>query len=210
MELGILIPIMLGWAVAVISPGPATMAIMGTALAQGRVPALAVVAGIVTGSLFWGTMAAMGVSAMLLAHAQLLVFLKVVGALYLLWLAFKAAKRAWFGVDLDAAHSNETTLPPSLKRAYSKGALIHITNPKAVFFWAALFSVALPEGSGVTGILTLLIACLLVSVITMSLYALVFSTRRAVAIYGRLQRVFDGIFAGLFGVAASSILLARV
>lgn len=208
MEMALLIPVMIGWAIAVISPGPATMAIMGTALSQGRIPALAVVAGIVTGSLFWGTMAAMGISAMLLAHHQLLAVLKVAGALYLLWLAFKAAKRAWFGVDLSAPQSQSTS--PSLKRAYAKGALIHITNPKAVFFWASLFAVALPAGAGLSGILTLLIACLCISVVSMSLYALVFSTRRAVAIYARLQRVFDGLFAGLFGAAAGGILMARV
>lgn len=207
MEMGVLIPIMIGWAIAVISPGPATMAIMGAALAHGRVPALAVVAGIVTGSMFWGSMAAMGISAMLLAHHQLLFIMKVAGALYLLWLAFKAAKRAWFGVNLSSPQAHSTA--PSLRRAYVKGALIHITNPKAVFFWASLFAVALPSGAGIASILTLLISCLCVSIISMSFYALLFSTRRAVAIYARLQRLFDGLFAGIFGVAAGSILWAR-
>ena len=39
--------------IATASPGPSTMAIMATAMRDGRGPALALAAGVVTGSLFW-------------------------------------------------------------------------------------------------------------------------------------------------------------
>ncbi|WP_338405350.1 LysE family transporter, partial [Achromobacter xylosoxidans] len=44
--------------IATASPGPSTMAIMATAMRDGRGPALALAAGVVTGSLFWALLAA--------------------------------------------------------------------------------------------------------------------------------------------------------
>lgn len=58
--------------VATASPGPSNMAIMGTAMRDGRLPALALTAGVITGSLFWAILAATGMSAVLAAYAQAL------------------------------------------------------------------------------------------------------------------------------------------
>ncbi|KAG0922477.1 hypothetical protein G6F31_019900 [Rhizopus arrhizus] len=77
--------------IATASPGPSNMAIMATAMRHGRVPALALAAGVITGSLFWATLAATGISAVLAASAQALFIIKVVGGVYLLSLAWKRA-----------------------------------------------------------------------------------------------------------------------
>lgn len=82
------------YVIAAGSPGPSTMRIMGTAMHQGRQAALALAAGVVTGSVFWGVMAATGGSALLASYAQALVVLKILGGCYLLFLAFKAARGA--------------------------------------------------------------------------------------------------------------------
>ena len=52
-----LLPILLGWMVAIVSPGPATLAITGTAMEGGRARGLALAWGVVTGSAVWGTLA---------------------------------------------------------------------------------------------------------------------------------------------------------
>lgn len=79
-----LLIVYMAYVVAAGSPGPSTMRIMGTAMQQGRQAALALSAGVVTGSIFWGIMAATGISALLASYAQALVILKVLGGCYLL------------------------------------------------------------------------------------------------------------------------------
>lgn len=80
--------------VATASPGPSNMAIMGTAMRDGRLPALALTAGVITGSLFWAILAATGMSAALAAYTQALFVIKIFGGVYLLYLAFRAGRSA--------------------------------------------------------------------------------------------------------------------
>jgi len=93
--------VLLAWAVGGGSPGPATMAIAGTSMNRGRGPGLAVAAGIVSGSAAWGLAAALGLSALMAANAWIVEILRYVGAAYLLYLAFKAARSAM--TDIAAA-----------------------------------------------------------------------------------------------------------
>src|SRR5829696_3693658 len=67
------------------SPGPSTMRIIGVAMDQGRRAGLSLAAGVVTGSIFWGLMAATGVSAILMRYPQALIALKIFGGFYLLF-----------------------------------------------------------------------------------------------------------------------------
>ena len=206
MSAAVLLPLLAGWALAVISPGPATMAILGAALSQGRGLALALTAGVCTGSLFWGSMAALGMGAAMAAHGRALEVLRYAGAADLLGLALGAARRA----TRAGAPQSEGGRSHSLGRAWAKGAAIHLTNPKAVFFWGSIFAVALPAGAGRGEILTLLVACSSVSVTMLTAYALVFSTPRAMAVYARARRWFDAGFAALFGAAGIGVLMARI
>ena len=83
------------YVIATASPGPSNVAIMSVAMSRGRLPALALVAGIMTGSLSWALLAAMGISTLLSAYANALVALKIGGGLYLIYLAAKLAMSAW-------------------------------------------------------------------------------------------------------------------
>ncbi|WP_338142993.1 LysE family translocator [Sphingobium algorifonticola] len=76
------------------SPGPSTMGIMGVAMRDGRRPAAAMAAGVVTTSFAWGLIAAMGLATLIVRYAQALVLLKIAGGAYLLWHAFKSAQSA--------------------------------------------------------------------------------------------------------------------
>ena len=130
------------YVIASASPGPSNMAIMAVAMSHGRVPAVVLAAGIVTGSLFWAILAATGISTILSAFAGALVVLKIAGGLYLLYLAYRSARSA-----LAAAK------PPTLSRAevsrvdyaalYRRGVLLHLTNPKAILAWMAIMTLGL-------------------------------------------------------------------
>jgi threonine efflux protein len=91
-ELHHLLIVYTAYVIAAASPGPSNMRIIGVAMHNGRRVALILAAGVVSGSIFCGAMAATGVSALLTRHAEALIDLKIFGGLYLLYLAFKAGK----------------------------------------------------------------------------------------------------------------------
>jgi len=117
--------------VATASPGPSNMAIMATAMRDGRVPALALAAGVITGSLFWAVLAATGISAVLATYAEALFVIKLMGGAYLLYLAFRAGRSAMRATsDIVGMNNGRSILPYRL--LYRQGVLMHIGNPKAV------------------------------------------------------------------------------
>lgn len=130
--------------VATASPGPSNMAIMGTAMRDGRLPALALTAGVITGSLFWAILAATGMSAVLAAYAQALFVIKIFGGVYLLYLAFRAGRSAMKPVsDFVSVDTGRAT--PRYRALYRQGLLMHIGNPKAIMAWIAIMSLGCRE-----------------------------------------------------------------
>lgn len=190
------------------SPGPANMAIIGIAMSEGRARALALAAGIVTGSLFWAVLAATGLSAILSAHAGALAALKLAGGLYLLYLAYRSARSAL-----------STTVPQTLSRAegprgdyaalYRRGVLLHLTNPKVVLAWMAIMTLGLKPDAAPYTLGAILGGCLVLGLIVNGGYALIFSASPMVRAYRTARRWIDGTLAVVFGLAGLRLLSAR-
>ena len=124
------------FAVAVGSPGPSNMMIMATAMDAGRKPALVLALSVTTGSFTWGILSAIGVSAMIAAHAGAIVVIKIAGGMYLLYLAWRSGRSA---LRKDAAlHAASVSAHQSFGRIYMRGYLMHLTNPKAIIGWTAI------------------------------------------------------------------------
>jgi threonine efflux protein len=194
------------FAIGVASPGPSTLAVMGTAMAQGRTRALVLAAGIVSGSLCWGLCAAFGLAALMQRWSAALLCVKVLGGLYLLWMAWQAARKAERGVDMDA------DAPPGTHERYTRtwlrGAAMHLTNPKAVVVWLSVVSLALPAGARQTDALAFVGSCALISATIFVCYALAFSTSGARRGYRVAQRWVNAVLAGVFAYAGVRMLLA--
>lgn len=190
------------------SPGPSNMRIMGVAMHQGRQAGLAIAAGVVTGSIFWGAMAATGVSALLTRYAHALVVLKIVGGLYLLYLAFKAGRSALTSNEA-AAHSVAAEASTSRGALYRRGLLMHLSNPKATLAWVALLTLGLGPGASGQSVAVVLFGCAVLSVTIFFGYALVFSTAPMVHLYRRARRRIEGVLAAVFAFAGLRLLLSR-
>ncbi|MEP2531125.1 LysE family translocator [Shimia sp.] len=199
--------IWVAWLLAGGSPGPATMGIAGTAMTSGRRPALAFATGILAGSASWGIAAALGLSAVMLANAWVFELLRYIGAAYLGWLALKAVKRAVAPGDTAALG---TPFSGGFRALFAKGAAIHLTNPKAILSWGAIYAIVAPANA-TPATLFAYFAMLYVGSITIFIgYAFLFSSERTVRAYARAQRWFDLAFAGFFGLASFKILTARL
>lgn len=188
------------------SPGPATLAIAGTSMSSGRRTGLALASGVTTGSFIWSVSAAFGLGAVMAANVWVFEVIRYAGAAYLLWLAVKAARSAWAGKRLAAKPLPSTT--PA--RAYGKGLALHLTNPKAVLFFGALYAIGVPPGTPASGLVTVILAVGVQSLIMFHLYAVIFSSAPMSAAYTRAKRGFEAFFALAFGAIAFKVLTTRV
>jgi threonine/homoserine/homoserine lactone efflux protein len=196
----------IAWAMSAGSPGPATLSIAGTSMANGRRAGLIFALGISSGSACWGLAAALGMSAVMMANVWLFEAVKYIGAAYLLYLALKSLRSA-VSTKVQVA---QRAYGGSTRQIFTKGALIHLTNPKAVLGWGAIFAIMVPPQSTLIQLLGMYVFLLSASICVFVGYAFVFSTDKVVATYQRLRRVFELVFAGFFGFASLKILTAKL
>ncbi|MBX5132355.1 LysE family translocator [Rhizobium lentis] len=207
-DLSHLLVVYAAYLIAAGSPGPSNMRIMGVAMDQGRRAALVLAAGVVSGSIFWGAMAATGVSAILAQYAEALTVLKIFGGLYLLYLAFRAASAALTAGEkpAEAAEKRDPEIASSL---YRRGLLMHLTNPKSILAWIALVTLGLGPGASSYTVAAILVGCAILSVTIFCGYAIIFSTAPMVHFYRRARRWIEGTLAIFFGAAGIRLLLSR-
>lgn len=192
---------------AAASPGPSNMAIMATAMRDGRLPALVLACGVMTGSLTWAGLAATGLSTLLATFAEALIVIKVLGGLYLLYLAVRAGRSALRPIEA-FTRADAPRTPPRYVPLYRQGMLMHISNPKAIMSWLAIMSLGLQQGAPSGTLPTIIGGCAVLGICIFGGYALLFSTARMIAVYSRLGRWIQGLFSTLFAVAGVKLLVA--
>jgi amino acid exporter len=187
------------------SPGPNVLAVLGTAMAEGRRAGIALALGIAAGSVLWALMTAAGLSALVASYAAALIVIKIFGGLYLLWLAFKAFRAA------ASAHAIATTVERQRSpRAYVlRGLAIQMTNPKAVLAWIAIMSLGLRNDAPLWVVGAIVVGTSALSLAIHYLYAVAFSTPTMVRIYGRARRAIQATLAVFFGCAGIKLLTSR-
>jgi len=196
------------YVIATASPGPANMAIMSIAMHQGRRPALTFTAGVLTGTLFWATLASLGLSAVLATWSQLLWVMKIAGGCYLLWLAYRAARSALRPAS--NAMGDAVVAATTPRQLYLRGVAMQLTNPKSILAWLSIATLALPAGAPLSTVVALVGGCLLLGIGVFGGYAVAFSTAVARRAYLRSRRVLDGFLALIFGVAGIKLLTSRL
>jgi threonine efflux protein len=203
-----LLLVFLVYIIGAASPGPSNMRIMGVAMQDGRKSALCLAAGVVSGSLFWGSLAATGISAVLAKYAHALVIMKILGGAYLLYLGFKAARSA-LKTDEQLANGASAPRRASGLQLYQRGLLMHLTNPKALLGWIATMSLGLGAEASQSTVVIILTGCALLSVTIFCGYAIVFSTAPMIRAYQRARRLIEGSLAMVFGAAGLKLLFTR-
>ena len=124
-------------ALLVLSPGPTMLTCM-TNLNEGKSSALAAAAGSISAALGVMTLSALGLGALLAASEFAFTTVKVIGALYLVWLGIKTFRSDAGALDIKKA------APDSRKRLrspYARGFLVGSSNPKAILFFLSLIQI---------------------------------------------------------------------
>ncbi len=194
--------IILAALVAVASPGPATLAIANTSMSLGRKQGAIVAWGITTGSLIWSLSAAFGISALMVAEAWMLTWLRYFGAAYLLYMAWQSAKSSLVAPSFAA----QKTVPDRHWTShYLRGLALHLTNPKAILFFVSLYSIAIPHNTPMSKIMLINFLIVFQGFVVFQLYAALFSRPGVRAGYLNSKQWFDRIFAVVFGAIGLSI-----
>ena len=191
------------FAVGFVSIGPNILAIIGTSMERGRQHGVALALGVGTGSGIWATLTVVGLTALVTAYAWTITVLKVLGAAYLLWLAYKAFRSA------ATPHLKSTATAAQGGGLYWRGLLIQMTNPKAALHWIAIVGIGLGADAPVWVGVLLVVTTTALSIAGHLAYALLFSTETVVEFYQRARRWIDGLLGVFFVFAAFKIAAFR-
>jgi threonine/homoserine/homoserine lactone efflux protein len=130
------LPVLAAYVAAVLvitfTPGPDMTLFLGKAVRQGRASGMAAMLGASTGVLVHTVLVALGLSALVAASATAFLVLKIVGALYLLWLAVQALRHG-SALNLDAGGAPPQGEP--LYRTWLQGLGVNLLNPKIIMFF---------------------------------------------------------------------------
>ena len=193
---------------SIMSPGPNVLAVMGTSMSVGRPAGLALGLGVAAGSFCWAMLTATGLSALLASYAIALTIIKLAGGLYLLWLAYKAARSAAARHDIEARTlANAPTNPIGF---LLRGFTIQMTNPKAALAWIAIISLGLQPDAPLWVAVVIVAGTTLLSILIHAVYALLFSSSGMIRVYGKARRVIQGTLAAFFAFAGIKLLASRM
>ena len=121
------------YVLAVATPGPGIAALVARVLARGTSGIWAAIAGMVAGDLVWLTFAATGLAVIAQTYAPLLVAIRIAGALYLLFIAWKL-----WTAPLAVAFGGGAGKPETPWRMFLSSASLTLGNPKVIVFFVAL------------------------------------------------------------------------
>ncbi|MXN65131.1 LysE family transporter [Stappia sp. GBMRC 2046] len=193
-------------ALGLMTPGPNILSVIGTSMSAGRAAGKALAYGIGFGACIWATLAWAGLAGLLTVYASAITALKIAGAAYLLWLAFKAFRSAANPKPLELL---ETTSTANRNAYFRRGFLVVMTNPKAVLVWIAIMSLGVSADSPwwVGGIIMAVGGSM--SIIAHQLYAVAFSTGPMIRFYARARRWIEAGLGTFFCFASYKLLTSR-
>ena len=160
-----------------ITPGPGIFYVAARTLAGGRAEGVASSFGTGLGGTVHVLAGSLGVSAIVLASAEMFTALKLAGAAYLVWIGIRtiqAARR-----DSLAALSGTAATPPmGPRRAFREGVLVEALNPKTAAFFLAFIPQFVDPDRGHVAVQFMLLGFVSVAINTLADIAVAFAASR--------------------------------
>lgn len=191
---------------AVASPGPDFAIMLRQALCQSRRNALLTAIGIGLAILVHVTYSLLGIGLLIQQSMALFTVLKIIGALYLTWIAIQCLKPK-AGVTHVETRSARAQ---SGIAAFRLGFLTNTLNPKATLFFVSLFSVVISPGTPVAIQAGYGIYMALATGLWFSGVALFFTLPRVRRGFDRFGHWLDRLMGGVLLVLAGQLLFSTV
>jgi len=117
-----------------ISPGPDIVYVLVQSMANGKKAGIITSLGLVSGIMVHTTLVAFGVSAIIKESDNIFMMIKIFGALYLFFLAYKVFRSGKnFSLGSEEVPKNKNN------RLFMRGFIMNVLNPKVTIFFLAFF-----------------------------------------------------------------------
>lgn len=183
--------------VAAAIPGPGITALVARALGAGMVEGVGMALGLILGDMVFLTAVVLGLAVLAHAFSEVFTVIKILGAIYLAWIAYKIWTAGILSSEIGAAPKR------SFAQSFVSGLFVTLGNPKAMLFYVALVPTIIDlESIGLTDYVMLLAATFLVLVaVTFPYVALAGKAREAFKHPKALGRLNKAAAACLFATA---------
>ncbi len=183
------------------SPGPAFVLVLRTALFHGRPAAWAPIAGLAAGAAAWAVAALWGLQSLFAAMPWIARVLPLAGGAFLVhlaWLVWRAAP--------SPPPSAEGAAAP--RSGFAQALLLQVSNPKVMVFFGSLFMAVLPPRLPTAAGLVVVAMIVAIEFGWYGAVAAVFGSPTARAAYGRAKAWIDRAMALLLAALGARLLLS--
>ncbi|NQY87727.1 MAG: LysE family transporter [Colwellia sp.] len=146
--LGIFVTVAIAHFLALLSPGPDFVLVVKSAIKNEGKNAIGVALGIAFANAVYIGLCLVGVGSILAASVPVMIALKVIGGLFLIYLALQALcarKSSYSNLDMPES-TNASAIKSTFLKEFITGFMSGILNPKNLLFYLSLFTVVLtPE-----------------------------------------------------------------
>lgn len=196
-------------AIAIASPGPATLMAINNSLAHGQRSAVWSSLGNASGLFCLSAAAMLGLGALLLSSEWLFNAVKILGAGYLFYLGVKQLLNKRPMLTADSGDGVQKARPTRLK-LFKSAFLTAVTNPKATMFFTALFPQFIDQGAALLPQFFILTGIFMaLSLSSLSLYAALASRAKGVLTRPALSRWVSRVVGATFIGFGTAILTLR-
>ncbi len=195
--------LVVAFCVAVVVPGPDSLLLLRLGLRDRR-QALLAAAGITAGNTIWTLASLLGLAALMRALPAALPVLQIFGSLVLVWLGAQSIRAGIRGLR----SPDETTVAARVTdHPFRLGLITNLSNPKALLFFAALFSQILPSDAGWFDRAAVLVVLTALCAAWFASYVLLTSSRGFQRWFRRATPVIDIVAGAVFIIVAGAILV---
>lgn len=202
-----LLAIALAMVVGAMSPGPSFIVVARMAVGISRAHAVMAAFGMGLGGVVFASAALLGLQALLTLVPTLYTLLRILGGLYLIWIAY----RIWQGASepLKAGEGGEGT-SRSLGKSLAVGFITQVSNPKTAIVYASIFAAFLPGAFSAGLALGIVVTVFLIESGWYAFVAVGLSAKAPRAFYLRFKAVIDSCAALVLGGLGGKLVLDAV
>lgn len=189
----------------VLTPGPNMMYLVSRSITQGRRAGLVSLGGVAIGFLIYMTATNLGLSVIFVEVPELYLAVKIAGACYLGWMAWKALRPG--GVSVFQPVELE---PDSPRRLFTMGLMTNLLNPKAAVLYLTLIPQFVKPSAGHVALQGFVLGSVQI-IISLTVNLLILLVAGSIAVFLarrpawlRTQRYFMGTVLGLLAVKLMS------
>lgn len=176
---------------AAMSPGPDFFLVMRNAATSGWRAGVACSLGVGLGVFGWAVAIAVGIASVLTASAVAFTVVKVIGAVYLMFLGVKALLAARSG-RYGAIDGGKPRVG-GLGAAFGQGLLGNLLNPKCAFLYLAVMAQFLPQDASIGQTLLLATLAALGTVAWYVVLSVIVGSLRRLLTRARVRRALDAL-----------------